>query len=425
MLTIPPGGLHRHVFVGDLRETVDSVPDESVDCVVTSPPYWDIRDYSAAGQLGRESDWHEYLDKMVEITGHIVRKVKPTGTVWINLGDRYVRNSKVGIPERFALRCVDELGLLWRNSLVWHKQNPFPFSGRTRLGNAWESVLFFSRTGQHYFDVSRIREPIRNNEQVRRKRPDRRGQVRLDGGLTRNLLSPYHEGRLEQSVLTEAEKAKCRAAVHVAIDQLVRGEISSWRLQLRGIGRTEGAGVYGHLTPDRNWRVLTTGSHPVAAQPGDAADKEGCKGRNPGDVAVWPKSDTKEIHYATFPIHLPRFCLRAGCPSEVCRTCGAPRKPVVVSRSGGQRKTIEYSEPCKGIHPLEYQPGLVWDPFMGSGTTAVAAEQEGRRWFGSEINQDYVDLIRKAIRPYVSDRLDDAADRAKHYIAAAATAATE
>lgn len=146
------------IIQGDALETLKKLPDESVDCVITSPPYYGLRNYGVEGQIGLEKTFDEYLDKMIEIMREIKRVVKKSGTIWINFGDCYggqpAGNKSKGrargqnksqkcllmMPERFAIRCVDELGLILRNKIVWAKQVLVKKENRT-IGSVMPTCL--------------------------------------------------------------------------------------------------------------------------------------------------------------------------------------------------------------------------------------------------------------------------------------------
>lgn len=158
------------ILVGDVLEKIREIPDESVDCVVSSPPYWGLRDYGEKGQWGLEPDFSQYLQKLSCLMDQVRRVLKKTGTVWINLGDTYLqkkcgnlaRKSRAGIPWRFYIDCIDK-GWIARNEIVWYKNNAMPASVKDRLQNRWEPVLFFAKSAEYYFNLDAIREPSKTN----------------------------------------------------------------------------------------------------------------------------------------------------------------------------------------------------------------------------------------------------------------------
>jgi site-specific DNA-methyltransferase (adenine-specific) len=203
--------MNGHILVGDVLEKFKDIPDESIDVVITSPPYWGLRNYGVEGQMGLEQDFNEYLDKLDLIMDECYRVLKSTGTCWINLGDTYStvsggmkdiskggtkkygkidygvghahtgddnnerasaysvdqsklygnlkHKSRVGIPERFYIRCIDK-GWVARNHIPWIKANSMPSSVRDRFTNKWESIFFFAKKPKgYYFDLDAVRVP--------------------------------------------------------------------------------------------------------------------------------------------------------------------------------------------------------------------------------------------------------------------------
>ena len=160
--------MNRQIFQGDVLEQLAQFPDECIDTIISSPPYWGLRDYSVEGQLGLEPDFHDYLGTMQTIMDELRRVLKNTGTCWINLGDTYsgsgkgagtdlkttkrvwefkkrpkmnetiTAKSRIGIPERFYINCIDS-GWIARNNIVWSKNNTMPSSVKDRM-----LVLFFA-----------------------------------------------------------------------------------------------------------------------------------------------------------------------------------------------------------------------------------------------------------------------------------------
>ena len=191
------------VDVGDCRELLRQLPDESVQCVVTSPPYWGLRDYGVSGQMGLEPSPKEYVAQMVEVFREVRRVLKPDGTVWLNLGDSYARaggwsnnngldgvatrqeserpmsniaadgsasqklalglkqKDLVGIPWRVAF-ALQEDGWYLRQDIIWHKPNPMPESVRDRCTKAHEYIFLLSKGPRYYFDSEAIKEPATN-----------------------------------------------------------------------------------------------------------------------------------------------------------------------------------------------------------------------------------------------------------------------
>ncbi len=149
------------IISGDSLEALKKLPNESADCIVTSPPYYGLRDYGVTGQLGLEPTFEEYIAKLMEIFDEAKRVIKKTGTCWVNLGDSYCatatgskrgsnasaglqEKSLLGIPFRFALAMIEH-GWILRNTIIWHKPNAMPSSVKDRFSVDFEYVFFFTK----------------------------------------------------------------------------------------------------------------------------------------------------------------------------------------------------------------------------------------------------------------------------------------
>ena len=195
------------IICGDSLEVLRGIPSESVDCLITSPPYWNLRDYNIEGQLGLEPTFHEYISKLCDMFDEVKRVLKSKGTCFVNLGDPYSGNkngktdNKVSeylkktssgirkkatiqekclcqIPSRFAIEMCERDWIL-RNTIIWHKKNAMPSSVLDRLTNKYEQVFFFTKSSRYFFDINSIRVPFETDE----KRPN---------GLERNREHDYN-----------------------------------------------------------------------------------------------------------------------------------------------------------------------------------------------------------------------------------------
>jgi len=188
---------HRQILAGDVIDRLKKIPDGTFDCIITSPPYWAIRDYSVDGQWGLEKSFDEYLEKMKLLMAQLHRVLKSTGTCWINLGDTYAsgggkgveqtlgRNynhnhtkeqdyspkaqyrktmakSRMGITEQFYLNCINS-GWIARNVIPWIKWNAMPQSVKDRFTNKWEYVYFFAKAQKYYFNLDAVRIQTQND----------------------------------------------------------------------------------------------------------------------------------------------------------------------------------------------------------------------------------------------------------------------
>lgn len=449
------------LYNGDVLEVLKKFPDESVDCVITSPPYWGLRDYGVDGQLGLEPTFEEYLEKLWEVFDEVYRILKPMGTLWVNLGDTYFSKTKGGggkagiqetnkgsyfnvvklkniykekslclIPERFAIGMI-ERGWILRNQIIWQKPNAMPESVKDRFTVDYEKIFFFVKQKKYYFE-----------QQFEPNKTEIKLNVKWNGNRQRNYVS-------------------------------------------------------GNSISEKN----TLG---VARNP---------KGRNKRTVWFIPTKPFRDAHFAVFPPEIPEICIKAGCPLYVCSVCGRPREKILqripkygkvrdiggkyihansLVHSVGARKTyytmlrkykipksmqvafakwlrkyvsgkelqldrefgrekwqhwirtdnsgqslpspddyrrlkevlnlpdewdkwlletvetivddsgnsyVEYgwSEHCS-CGNRSWEKGIVLDIFMGSGTTAVVAEGLNRHWIGIELNPEYCKIIKERVK---------------------------
>jgi DNA modification methylase len=332
-MTPTPGLPLGRVLIGDARERLRELPEQSVDCVITSPPYFALRDYSHAEQIGAEADVDAWAAEIASVCEQLARVLTPTGALWLNLGDGYSRHPKEGAekkslllgPQRVAMRLT-RAGWLLRNQVVWAKRNPMPASVTDRLTTTHEFVYFFTRQRTYYFNLDAIREPARtqaHNGRRSRSYPPRDAVPRLGGGTS------------------------------------ARVDLNEGLAKLKAAGQE---------------------SHPL--------------GKNPGDV--WPiaTASYRGAHFATFPVELVRRPLLATCPERVCTTCGAPWQHASQAIHGRKLAIGPLRVACGHS---EWRRGRVLDPFAGAGTVAIAAEQYGRDWLGIELNPTYAELAEQRL----------------------------
>jgi site-specific DNA-methyltransferase (adenine-specific) len=166
------------ILTGDALATLRTLPPDSVDCVVTSPPYYQLRDYGMAGQLGMEPTVADWVVNLRQVCREVARVLVPTGALWINVGDSFSRHSKYGAPvksltcapERLLLALADD-GWLVRTKVVWHKTNAMPSSVTDRLSLGYEVIFFLVRQKTYFFDLDAIREPHRSSSAKRARTP--------------------------------------------------------------------------------------------------------------------------------------------------------------------------------------------------------------------------------------------------------------
>jgi len=324
----------RTILIGDARHRLAELPDAAVDCIITSPPYWALRDYGHDGQIGNESTVEAWADQIAKVCEQLARVLTPTGSLWLNLGDSYARTPRDGAakkslllaPQRVALRLT-RAGWLLRNQVIWAKKNPMPSSVGDRLTTTHEFVYFLTRQPNYYFDLDAIREPA---------------------------LSPPHRGRAGR------ESYPPREAVPTF------GSGSSPRVDLnQGLAGMKARGQE---------------SHPL--------------GKNPGDVWHLGTASYRGAHFATFPAELVRRPLLSTCPQRVCTACGQPWRRATQVLDGRPLAKGPLRPVCGHS---SWRRGRVLDPFMGAGTVALAAEEHERDWLGIELNPGYALLAGERI----------------------------
>lgn len=185
------------ILQGDVLDVISTINDNSIDCIVTSPPYYRKVDYGHPGQWGMEHRVEDYLQKMTLLVSELYRVLKSTGTCWINIGDSYVSNSSddysstrkergcnrrcnqknmrrgtlLLIPDRLRIICQD-VGFIVRNNLIWQKENPKPTSGKNRFQGSYEYILFLTKSepGKYYFNYKAIEKSPSQGTIERRRR---------------------------------------------------------------------------------------------------------------------------------------------------------------------------------------------------------------------------------------------------------------
>jgi DNA modification methylase len=147
------------ILTGDWIERLRELPDEHFHCVVTSPPYWNLRDYKVPGQLGLEKTPEEYIAKIVEGFRQVWRVLRKDGTLWLNLGDSCLKKQLVGIPWRVAL-ALQANGWYLRAENIWNKPNPMPECVRDRPSRCHEQVFLLTKRPRYFYDIEAVKEPV-------------------------------------------------------------------------------------------------------------------------------------------------------------------------------------------------------------------------------------------------------------------------
>jgi DNA modification methylase len=195
------------ILVGDARTRLAELPSTSVDCVVTSPPYFQLRDYHARGQLGMEPTVAGWVANLRPVLREVARVLTPTGGLWLNLGDSFSRHPRYGVPTKSLMLAPERLilalaqdGWLVRNKVIWAKTNPMPSSVGDRLTLTYELVYFLVRQRKYFFDLDAIREPHHARPTKRKtepgnRRPDWAGPLAATRGGLRSGVAGHPLGK--------------------------------------------------------------------------------------------------------------------------------------------------------------------------------------------------------------------------------------
>ncbi len=332
------------VLVGDVRTRLTELPEDSVDCIVTSPPYFRLRNYGEEEQIGLEDHVDGWVQEMRGVFTDLSRVLKSTGSVWLNLGDSYSRDQKAGAPPKGLLLAPERLllalagdGWIIRNKVIWAKTNPMPNAVKDRLSCTYENVYFLTREASYFFDLDAIRIPHRTA-----KTPTVRKS---------SSYPPPDAGAPEWAGPLAGNNS--------------------------GLSAMKRAGLAGH---------------PL--------------GKNPGDVWRFATANFRGAHFATFPRALVERPLLATCPERICIDCGKPwerqRTKKLRRQLGHLAVHGELRPTCRCEAP--HRPGLALDPFFGAGTTGLVAEALGREWVGIELNAEFAAMATTRITQARADR---------------------
>lgn len=408
----------------DCREGLKQLEDNSIDCVIASPPYWNLRDYEIKGViwddnfdcdhiwtdhlsfnwlrepifcvkcgawygvLGLEPNFELYIKHLCNIYDDVKRVLKKSGTCWVNLGDsygsgkhydsKYLNNEEIQkkgpvkgyqkclllIPQRFAIEMINR-GWILRNVIIWHKPNAMPSSAKDRFTVDFEYIYFFVKRKKYWFEQQRESLKESGWDQWSKK---------YNVGIGGKRDAP-------QKIQQNQE--------YIPINPLGRNKRTVWRI---------------------------------------------------------PTKPNPEAHFATFPPNLVKPMIKSGCPEYICKECGKPREKIIekgktyyqyckdnklkwskdakssrddnqfpwdTKLSGQAHKEFRDKNPdiLKGYSDCgceaKYKPGIVLDPFAGVGTTLKEAWKLGRNYIGFEISKEYCEIARKILDPTKNYRLTD------------------
>jgi DNA modification methylase len=328
-------------LVGDSLNYLKSFPEDSIDCIITSPPYWGQRDY-ANGGIGLEDKPEDFIQNLLEIVNELKRVLKPTGSFWFNMGDTYNNKSLQGIPWRIALKMIDEQNWILRNSVIWNKHKGGLHSSSDRLRNVHENFFHFVKKAKDYFyDANAIRTKPR-------EATVKNGAVVSATGVS----GIRYKRQIElSSSLSDTEKANAFEQLNNVLLRISNNEISDFRMIIRNQQRTthsDSVKVSGRAKELKEKGFYFLMYHPNGTLPNDVWD-------------IIPEDTQKrEKHFAAFPEDLCRIPILATCPEN----------------------------------------GIVLDPFCGTGTTNKVALHFNRKSIGIDLSKEYIELAQNRIGIY-------------------------
>lgn len=307
------------IVCGDSYNLIKFVPSSSVNLVITSPPYYQQRDYG--GGIGNENHVEEYVEKLVYLMKECVRVIRDDGSIVFNLGDKYEDASLLLVPYRFAIEASKISTLRLVNAITWVKRNPTPRQFKRRLVSSTEPFFHFAKSDQYYYDIDAF---------MASSRP-----AKSRNGSTDKVGSRYYE-LIESSSLSSNQKEVARKELIQVIQEVRLGKIEGFRMKIKGIHSEPFGGQAGgrQIQLDtKGFTIIRIHGNPLKK---DVIEMpvESLKGRN---------------HPAMYPVSL----------------------------------ITEF------LYLLTREGDLVLDPFMGSGSTAVACKSTSRRYLGFELNPDY------------------------------------
>lgn len=262
------------ILRGDCRQVLRTLPDESVHCCVSSPPYFGLRDYGHPLQIGLERSPDDFIEELILVFREARRVLRSDGTLWLNMGDSYgKRKQMLGIPWRVAL-ALQRDGWTLRQDIIWHKPNPMG-EGQVsdRCTKSHEYIFLLTKSGRYFYDADAIAVPASGNDE----RPQQRRAKEL---AAKASLTDAHLAAIRACGATDAGKAR--------ITQDGAGKNSSETTRLAAEAKAVLGGYY---------REFLMSSK-----------------KNRRSVWTVPVTPFKDAHFAVFPAELIEPCIKAGCP---------------------------------------------------------------------------------------------------------------
>jgi len=443
---------YNQIIQGDSKTILETLPDESVNCCVTSPPYWNLRDYSVEGQLGLEKTFEEYITKLCDTFDEVKRVLRKDGTCWVNLGDTYnshsansknvggfegkqmrnnkaysdskITNKKEGIPDkslclipqRFAIEMVNR-GWILRNTIIWHKPNCMPSSAKDRFTVDFEYVYFFVKNKKYWFEQAF--EELNYDSFRETKRGFNQPKGNRQEGIDSWKLNP--QGRNKRAVWTIPTRPfpEAHFAVYpeALIEPMIQAGCPKYVCKKCGKAREKiikPSDEYGkYLRPYRvNYvdklklgKYINHNRKKSNLTMDELCEKMGLNNEGHGGM-VNHFENGRAIPTIDQWQDLKRIInLDNSFDKLITEISGQENGYIwektisthhkLIKSLNASYKEIGYTD-C-GCN-AGFEGGIVLDPFIGAGTTAVVAKKQGKRYIGIEIKQEYIDMANKRIR---------------------------
>ncbi|RCR71705.1 site-specific DNA-methyltransferase [Larkinella punicea] len=331
----------KKLFQGDARNVSLVIETNSVDLIITSPPYWKKRDYGIAGQIGQENTPQEYVNAMIEAMKDWKKVLRNTGSIFINVGDTYYNNGLIGIPGRLEAAAIDD-GWMVRNRIIWAKNSGMPDPVKNRLVSRHEYIIHFVKKRNYYYDLFGYAQKYGNGTNP--------GDI-WNVGLTRDTgrhLAPFPEELVERAITLACPYSVCTVCGQ-PIERIVSktADLDESRPQARRA--MEIAREY-NLSPQHIRAIQATG----ISDAGKAQVYQTGTGKNSEEVKRLA-AEAKEILGGYFREFT--FAKRITTGWQECK-CGGP--------------TV---------------PGVILDPFMGTGTSIDVAVRLNRSGYGIDLHK--------------------------------------
>lgn len=317
------------IVCGNALKLLGEIPKNSVTLTITSPPYFQQREYENGG-IGNEKYVDEYINKLLAIFKEVARITKNNGSVVFNLGDKY--NDEGGlllVPYKFAQEALEKCNLSLINSLMWIKQNPTPRQFKKRLVSAYEPFFIFVKSKDYIFNLDKFNQ----------------SEKKVNTNHKNTQIGQNYFELIDKSDLSEQEKKQARLELTRTIEEVKTGKLYSFRMKIRGIHALPFGGQNGgRLYHIKNKGFTIIKIHGNKLKP---------------DYIINPVETIKGAkHPAIFPLDLVRELVKL----------------------------------------LSNEGDIVLDPFVGSGTTAIASFKLDRKFIGIDISERYCNYATRRIK---------------------------